>query len=293
MKKDRGFQIICNVFLGLFAFACIIPFVVLLSASLTDNTTAVLSGYSILPKKWSLDAYKYLWSSQKQIFTSYGITIIVTLFGTLLNIVLSTLLAYPLSRQELPGRRVLSFIVFFTMLFNGGLVPTYLMYSSFHVKNTIFGLIVPNIMMSAYYVMIIRTFFSNNVPVSVIESAKIDGASEFVSFLRIVMPMSRPIIATVVLFVGIQYWNDWYNGQIYVTESSLFSIQQLLTRMLSNIQFLQSGKAGSVASAMATKIPGETIRMAIAIVGIIPIIAIYPFVQKNFVKGIAIGAVKG
>ena len=196
--------------------------------------------------------------------------------------------------MDLPGRKVLSFLVFFTMLFSGGLVPTYLLYTTYlGVKNTLAGLIVPLLLLNAYWVMIMRTFFQNSIPRAIIESAQIDGASELLIFFKIILPMGKPIIATVCLFAGITYWNDWYNGMIYVTESELFSIQQLLNRMLSDIQFLQSNSSMAGAADYISKIPGTTVRMAIAVVGILPILVIYPFMQNNFVKGIAIGAVKG
>ena len=214
--------------------------------------------------------------------------------GTAGNLFLTTLLAYPLSRTDLPGRRPLTFLVFFTMLFSGGLVPTYLMYTVyFGVKNTLAGLIVPLLLLNAYYVMIMKTFFQNSIPKAIIESAQIDGASEMRIFLKIILPMGKPIIATVCLFSGIIYWNDWYNGMIYVTNSELFSIQQLLNRMMSDIQFLQANTAMAGAADYISNIPGMTVRMAIAVVGILPILVIYPFMQNNFVKGIAIGAVKG
>ena len=219
---------------------------------------------------------------------------LVTLLGTCGNLILTTLLAYPLSRKDMPGRAAFTFIVFFTMLFNGGLVPTYLLYTRYlGIKNTLAGLLVPSLLMNVYFVLIMRTFFQNSIPSALIESAQIDGASEMRTFVSIVLPMGKPIIATVGLFAGIAYWNDWYNGMIYITKSNLFSIQQLLMRMLNDIQFLQANSSFVGAEDYISKIPGVTVRMSIAVVGILPILLVYPFVQNNFVKGIAIGAVKG
>lgn len=293
-REERTFQAVSHVIMVLASLACILPFVLLIVSSFTDNNTIVRNGYSFFPEKLSMDAYAYLMDRSGQIFRAYGITVLVTVVGTVGNLLLTTLLAYPLSRSDLPGRNVLSFLVFFTMLFSGGLVPTYLMYTSyFGIKNTLAGLIVPLLLLNAYYVMIMKTFFQNSIPRAIIESAQIDGASEMRIFLKIILPMGKPIIATVCLFAGIAYWNDWYNGMIYVTDSELFSIQQLLNRMMSDIQFLQANSSMAGAADYISKIPGTTVRMAIAVVGILPILIIYPFMQNNFVKGIAIGAVKG
>ena len=293
-REERVFQVVSHVIMILASAACIVPFLLLIISSFTDNNTIVQNGYSFFPEKWELEAYRYLLQRSDQILRAYGVTVLVTAVGTTGNLFLTTLLAYPLSRVDLPGRKVLSFLVFFTMLFSGGLVPTYLLYTTYlGVKNTLAGLIVPLLLLNAYWVMIMRTFFQNSIPRAIIESAQIDGASELLIFFKIILPMGKPIIATVCLFAGITYWNDWYNGMIYVTESELFSIQQLLNRMLSDIQFLQSNSSMAGAADYISKIPGTTVRMAIAVVGILPILVIYPFMQNNFVKGIAIGAVKG
>lgn len=293
-REERVFQAVSHVIMIFASAVCVIPFLLLIISSFTDNNTIVANGYSFFPEKWGLEAYRYLLQRSDQILRAYGITVLVTAVGTVGNLLLTTMLAYPLSRTDLPGRKALSFLVFFTMLFNGGLVPTYLLYTTYlGVKNSLAGLIVPLLLLNAYWVMIMRTFFQNSIPKAVIESAQIDGASEMRIFCQIILPMGKPIIATVCLFAGISYWNDWYNGMIYVTESNLFSIQQLLNRMLSDIQFLQSNSSMAGAADYISKIPGTTVRMAIAVVGILPILVVYPFMQNNFVKGIAIGAVKG
>ena len=292
--QNRLFSIFVNAWLFGAALICIAPFVLLVVASFTDNNTIAQNGYSFWPKQWSLDAYAYLWQRSDTILSAYGVTVLITALGTTINVILTMLVAYPLSRSDLVGRKALSFIVFFTMLFNGGLVPTYLLYTNYlGVKNTIWGLIMPNLMLSAYYVIIMRTFFSTSIPSALIEAAKIDGASEFKIFRKIIIPMGRPIIATVALFVGIAYWNDWFNGMVYITDESLYSIQNLLTRLLNDIQYIQSATNSADQAAVLSQMPAITVRMAIAFVGILPIVVIYPFVQKNFVKNIAIGSVKG
>ena len=293
-RGDQTFQVCSHVIMAVMAILCLLPFLLLIISSFTDNDAIVRNGYSLFPEKWSMAAYEYLFDRSNQILSAYGITVLVTLLGTCGNLILTTLLAYPLSRKDMPGRAAFTFIVFFTMLFNGGLVPTYLLYTRYlGIKNTLAGLLVPSLLMNVYFVLIMRTFFQNSIPSALIESAQIDGASEMRTFVSIVLPMGKPIIATVGLFAGIAYWNDWYNGMIYITKSNLFSIQQLLMRMLNDIQFLQANSSFVGAEDYISKIPGVTVRMSIAVVGILPILLVYPFVQNNFVKGIAIGAVKG
>jgi putative aldouronate transport system permease protein len=269
----------------------LIPFVLLFMSSVSSESSIVNNGYSFWPKEFSLEAYTYLWSQKSAMFNSYGITILITLIGTFVGLLISALLAYPLSRRDLPMRGILSFLVFFTLLFNGGLVPTYLIYTEvFNMKNTLMALIVPGLLTNGFFILLIRTFFANSIPVQIIESAYIDGASEFKIFYRMVLPLSLPILATIGLMLTINYWNDWFNGLIYITEPQLFSIQNLLNRMLVNIQFLQQNNLGG--QNMAVNLPMNAVRMAMAVVGILPLILIYPFFQKYFVKGLTIGAVK-
>ena len=204
---------------------------------------------------------------------------------------LTTLFAYPLSRKNMPGRNVFSFFIFFTMLFNGGLVPTYIMWTQvFHIKNTLFALIVPGLLMNAFNVIMMRTYLTTNIPEEVIEAAKADGAGEFRILLQIVVPMAKPILATLTLLIGLGYWNDWLNGLYYITDDSLFSIQVLLKKMLDNVEMIRNA-ASSGAAAM--QMPSTSIRMAVAVIGALPILMVYPFFQKYFVKGIIVGAVKG
>jgi putative aldouronate transport system permease protein len=252
----------------------------------------IKNGYSFIPKKISLSAYTYLLNQAGYIFHAYFITIFITVVGTTASLFMTTMLAYTLSRKDLPGRKYLTFFVFFTLLFNGGLVPTYILYTHYlAIKNTIFALIIPGLLMNGFNVLLARTFFSSDIPVSIIEAANIDGASEFDIYTKIILPLSLPIMATLGLFVGVGYWNDWYNGLIYLTDTRLFSLQNVLNQILLNVQFLlQNTNAASHID--TSKIPGETVRMAIAVIGIIPILFAYPFFQKYFVKGIVMGAVK-
>ncbi|MDI4648436.1 MULTISPECIES: carbohydrate ABC transporter permease [Cohnella] len=291
MKTNDMNQPVVHAIFIVLAALCVIPFLLLFMSSISSESSIVNNGYSFWPKQFSLEAYTYLWSQKLAMFNSYGVTILITVIGTFVGLLISALLAYPLSRQDLPIRGFLSFLVFFTLLFNGGLVPTYLIYTEvFHMKNTLMALIVPGLLTNGFFILLIRTFFANSIPVQIIESAYIDGASEFKIFYRMVLPLSLPILATIGLMLTINYWNDWFNGLVYITEPQLFSIQNLLNRMLSNIQFLQQNNLGG--QNMAVNLPMNGVRMAMAVVGILPLILIYPFFQKYFVKGLTIGAVK-
>jgi putative aldouronate transport system permease protein len=295
MKGNRAFNITIYTLLTLLALFTFLPMLLLIVSSFTDENTILQNGYSFFPKKMGIDAYRYLMNQGGFIFNSLRISFFITAVGTVSSLLITSLLAYPLSRRDFPLRVPLSFVVFFTLLFNGGLVPTYLVYTQiFHIKNTIFGLLVPSLLMNGFNVILVRTYFASNIPESILESAKLDGAGEWLIFFRIVLPLSLPILATVGLMSGLAYWNDWFNGLIYITKAELFSLQNILNRMLQNVQFLQAnaGTMGNLASEIS-KIPTTTVRMAIATVGAVPILILYPFFQKYFVKGIVIGAVKG
>jgi len=235
----------------------------------------------------------YLYERSKSILHAYLITIAVTVIGTTCMIFLTALTAYPLSNKKLIFKKGLNFYVVLTMLFNGGMIPTYMVYAQgFQVRNTLFALLIPGLLMNGFNVMIMKSYFATNIPSEVLESARIDGAGEFRIFARIVMPMSLPIIATIGLMGGLAYWNDWYNGLLYLTKTNLFSLQNVLNRIILNIQYLSTTPTNNSEVALAS-MPTQTVRMAIAVVAVIPILIIYPFIQKYFVKGITLGAVKG
>ncbi|WP_144552330.1 carbohydrate ABC transporter permease [Bacillus sp. X1(2014)] len=293
-RSERITQWVSHFFLIILAVGSIIPLIILLSSSLSEESSILKEGYSFFPKELSFAAYEYLLTNASSILRAYGITIFITIFGTFISLAMTAFLAYALSRRDLPYRNIFAFFVFFTLLFNGGLVPTYLIYTQFFdIKNTIWALIVPGLLMNGFNVLLMRTFFITSIPEPVIESARIDGAGEFRTFFSIVLPLSLPILATIGLLQTIIYWNDWFNGLIYITDPSLFSIQNMLNRMMSDIQFLASSNLGSNTSTAAAQIPTTAVRMAIAVIGILPILIAYPFFQKYLVKGIALGSVKG
>jgi len=294
MKNQyRGWQIASHLVLGLFSLACILPFVLLFISSITDDKAIVRDGYSFFPSELSFGAYEYLWRNSDTIVHAYGITILITVVGTAISLMITSLLAYPLSRRDLPGGKILAFIVFFTLLFNGGLVPTYMVYTKvFELQNTIWAQLIPWLLMNGFNVLLMRAFFTNTIPTAVIESASIDGASEFKIYYRIILQLSLPILATIGLFQALAFWNDWNNGLIFINDPNLLNLQNVLNRIMSNIEFLSMNSSMGATDALAM-LPKETFRMAIAVVAIVPILLAYPFFQKYFVKGLMIGAVKG
>ena len=293
-KGEKIFQVIIHICLVLLAACAIIPVWVLVSGSITGEQELILKGYSFFPKSLSADAYKYLFYKASEILRAYGITVLITVVGTSASLLITPLLAYPLSRKDFRARNVFAFLVFFTMLFNGGLVATYYTYVNyFHIRNTVWALILPGLMMNAFNVILVRNYFLNSIPISLIEAARLDGAGEFGIFCKIVMPLSLPIVATIGLMTGLMYWNDWQNGMYYLTERGgghLYTIQIILNNINENIQALLQNS--SAVGGMNIKMPSTTVRMAIATVGILPILIIYPFFQKYFVKGITLGGVK-
>ena len=295
-KEERRFQIFANIVMIILSLLAIVPFALLVISSFTDNSTLIANGYSFLPEKWSTYAYEYIFKTGNSIIHAYGVSISLTAAGTAISLSITTLLAYALSKTDLPGRRIMLFMVVFTMLFNGGLVPTYIVYTNIlNVKNTFWALLVPGLLMNGFNVMLMKSYFCSSLPGEILDAAYIDGAGEFQTFASIAVPLSKPIIATIGLFNGIAYWNDWMNGYIYLTKrTDLYSVQNLLNRMMQNIQYLSQNSAHiQDASVGLASIPSVSVRMAMATVGVLPILVIYPFVQGNFVKGITLGGVKG
>lgn len=296
-KKSKRYQFFIHIFLILMTLIVVLPFILVFMSSITDETSLIRNGYSFFPEKISFYAYRYIIRQGEKILRAYGVTIFVTLIGTALNIALSALIAYPLTVKTLPHRKAITFFIFFTMLFNGGLVPTYIMYVNyFHIKNTIFAQIVPSLLLSANNILLIRSYFSTSIPDALYEAAKIDGAGHFTILGEIVLPLGKPILVTMGLFSGLAYWNDWTNGLYYLSGSDgqkLYSIQNLLNQMITDIQYLASGKITGNIGAEVARMPTVSIRMAIAFIAMLPLFIVYPFLQKYFSEGITLGAVKG
>lgn len=300
MLKTREYrltQLIANIVCILFTLCAVLPFILLIIASFTDNQWAISNGFTFLPGKWSLEAYEYIAEQWNTIGHAYLMTLVVTAAGTAASLVISTLFAYGISKKEIPGMKIVSFLLIFTMLFNGGLVSTYYCYIKlWHIKNTLWALIIPNLMMNAFNVILIRNYFTNSIPISLEEAARIDGAHEFSIFSKIILPLSKPIVATVGLMTGLAYWNDWLNGLYYLSNrggSKYYTIQIVLNNINDDIMALMQSATGSASMAtVAANMPTTTIRMAIAVIGILPILVLYPFFQRYFVKGITLGGVK-
>lgn len=292
-KSEKISECIGNIVMIFLCILAIVPFWLLIASSLASEAEVTIEGYKFWPKEFSLEAYKYIFEQWGQIGRAYGITLIVTVIGTVAAILMVAMLAYGLSQKDVPGVKGIFFLVLMTMLFNGGIVPTYYVYNNFlHVKDTIWGLILPNLLMNGFTVILVKNYFEQNIPGELVEAAELDGANQFHILFKLVMPLSTPILATVGLLTGVAYWNDWTNGLYYITDENLYSIQQLLNKMNDNIQFL-ANNASLMGGAAMIELPSATVRMAIAVIAILPVIIIYPFFQKYFAKGIVMGAVKG
>lgn len=292
-KPYSAYQIVSNLIMILWAIIIILPFILLIMSSITEENALIRYGYSFFPKKFSLESYAYIINSGEKILRAYGVSIFVTAVGVVINVALSAMMAYPLSVKNLPGRRLMSFYVFFTMLFHGGIVPSYMMWSSLGIKDTILAQILPGLLLSAWNVIIMRTYFSTSIPESLFEAAEIDGASQFRIFWKIVIPLGKPILITIGIFSGLAYWNDWTNGLYYIQKNKeLYNVQNLLNQMVTSISYLMKSSNAGMAEA-AAKIPATGIQMAIALIAILPVMLIFPFLQKYYTKGLTLGGVKG
>lgn len=278
-----------HAILILLSLACLIPFVLILSVSFTSETAIQQLGYSLIPSEFSLEAYSYVFRNPTEVISAYGSTIFITVFGTILGTLVMSMLAYPMSRKDFGLRNVFSFYVYFTMLFSGGLVPTYILVTRYlGLKDTIWALIFP-ILVSGWNVMLLRMFMTS-VPISLIEAAGLEGAGEFRIFFSIVFPLSKVGVVTVALFTALSFWNDWYQAMLYIDHGSLTTLQYMLYRVMNKVNL---AKEYGGAAIMTEKLPGENLRMALCVVAAGPMLLVFPFFQKYFSKGIVVGGVKG
>lgn len=292
ISQSKAFNVFVYALLIFLILCCILPFWLLIASSFTSETYLVQNGYSFIPGEVSTAAYEYLWRAKESIGRAYLMSVLISAVGVSGNVLMCILFAYPLSRKELPARGVFSFLLFFTMLFNGGLVPTYLVYTNIvNVKDTFWGMVVPYLLFNPFLVIMMRTYFSSSIPNEVLEAARIDGASEVRCLTSVVVPMSKPIIATVALMTLIAYWNNWTNGIYFLTtRTDLYGIQNYLNDCMNKAAFLQSHTTGQF---NVRDIPNVGVRMAVAVVAVVPLLVLYPFFQKYFVKGVTLGSVKG
>jgi len=301
MKKDfRGNRIsrpaetVIHLIVGAFALLCILPFIFIIIISFTSADSLRVYGYSFFPNQWSTSSFEAAFAMGNVLWRSYGISFLITGIGTLLSMLMTITYSYALYRQDYPFRKFLSFFVFFTMLFGGGLVPTVMVIRNLlQLGDTLWAMIVPS-MMIPFHVIIMRTFFKTSVPETLIECASLDGSSEFRTLFTIVVPIAKPGIATVSLLTAIGYWNDWWLAMLFIRNRALYPLQYLLMQFQQNVDFVRNNLAViGDANVDFSALPSEGLRMALAVLIVLPIACAYPFFQRYIVAGLTVGAVKG
>lgn len=292
-RISKRTNFILELLMGLLALGTALPVILVAVISFSSEQSIFENGYSFFPSQFSLKGYGFFLKLGDQLVKSYGITIFVTAVGTIISLSVTALFAYVISRADYPFRKPLTFLMLFTMLFNGGMVPSYMVNTQLiHLGDSIWGLILP-MTINAYYIIVLRTFY-RSIPMEIIEAARIDGSGEFNTFLKIVLPLSKPGIATIGLFTMITYWNDWFSGMLYMMDNSKYPVQTLLWSMQNSLEAMRASSANALEYAeMAKNAPTESGRMALTVLVILPILLAYPFFQKYFVKGLTIGGVKG
>lgn len=292
LSRDRVvFNIISYVVLTLLSIVCVLPFLLVLSGSFSDQNAILVDGYRLIPTKFSLEAYKLLFKIPGDLIRAYGVTIFVTVVGTFFGLMFTAMAAYVLSNREFRCRYQVSFFFYFTSVFGGGLVPWYIFNTKFlHFHNSVLSLLLP-IMINVTYLLILKSYMTS-IPEALYESAKLDGAGDWTIFVKIALPLSKSGLATVGLFIALNYWNDWYNAMLYLDEGArnLYPLQYYLNSILTKAQALNAAAARS--GIPVTDVPSEAMKLAMTVVATGPIILLYPFLQKYFVKGVTIGAVK-
>ncbi|MDE7244245.1 MAG: carbohydrate ABC transporter permease [Oscillospiraceae bacterium] len=285
-----------NLMFLIVALACFLPIIFILMISITDNNVIRQEGYQIFvtARAFSSDAYKYLWSQRQTILHALWVSVYVTALGTVLGVLLTALMGYVLSRTEHKLNNFLTILVFIPMVFGGGMAASYVINSQvLHLSDTMWVLILP-LAVSSFNVTIARTFFRTTIPDGIIESAKIDGASQWTVFFQIILPISKPVLATIGLFLAFGYWNDWFQAKLYISNDNLYSLQAMLDQMQNNLEYLTKNPSAAMSiSDLKKSMPQESVRMAIAFVVAVPIACVYPFFQKYFISGLTVGAVKG
>jgi putative aldouronate transport system permease protein len=272
-----------------FCLWCLIPLLVIISSSLTDEIALTRNGYNIIPSEFSTEAYDLIFQNPTAILRAYAVTIFTTIVGTIIAVTLMAMLAYPLSRPDFFLRKPLSFFVFFTMLFNGGLVPYYILMTQYlHVQDTILALLLPYFVV-VYYVLILRTYFAS-LPSELIDAARVDGAGEFEIFIRIALPLAKPALATIGLFTALSYWNDWTTALYFIRNSDLYPLQYLLYIIQSNAQAMQLQNA--VGTINMGAVPTQSARLAMAVLATGPAAIFFLFFQRYLVRGVTLGAFK-
>ncbi|GLX67045.1 carbohydrate ABC transporter permease [Paenibacillus glycanilyticus] len=294
MKAIRIDKVALNVVayavIVIVALLCVIPFLMVLAGSFTSESAVVAKGYGLWPSVFSVDSYRAILTDPTSLLKAYGVTLFITVTGTLVGLFLTAMTAYVLYRKEFRYRHKFAFFFYFTTLFNGGLVAYYLiMLKYYHMKDSLLALIVP-LLLSPMYILIMRNFL-NAVPDAIPESAKVDGATEFTIFTRLCLPLMKPALASIGMFIALGYWNDWYQAALFIDDQNKFPLQYMLYKMITNIEFLSYAAGNN--GIPTVELPHETVKLAMTVVSIGPVVLVYPFVQKYFVKGLTVGAVKG
>ncbi len=292
MRKLTASKVAIHVVFILFCLICLIPLVSIISISLSKESDITQFGYQIIPKTVDLTGYIYVLNQPKQILSAYKISILVSVVGTFLSLLLTAGISYALSRQDFKYRKPINFIVFFTMLFNAGLVPWYILIVKYlHLKNTFWVMVLPYLIVP-WFIFLLRTFMQK-IPLEIVESCSIDGANEITIFFRIIIPLSAPGLATVGLFILLLYWNDWWLSLLYIEKEKLVPLQYMLYRIMAAIEFLTSSSNTLPSGMRLADLPKESARMAMSVLVAGPMLFVFPFFQKYFVKGLTVGAVKG
>lgn len=294
IPKTEGANLLFNVIsytvVTVAAILCLLPFEILISGSFTDESAIALHGYGILPSKFSLEAYRVLFKFPEAIIRAYGVSIFITVVGTVIGLFVTSMTAYVMNRKDFKYRNKLAFFFYFTTLFNGGILSTYIFFVKYlQLKNDMLSLILP-LLVNVFYLIVMRTFISS-IPDSISESAKIDGAGDFTIFMKLILPLTKPGLATIGLFYALDYWNDWYNAMLYITDVNKYPLQYLLFSTLQSAEAIS--RISKMASVASISVPTLSLKLAMAVIATGPIILVYPSVQKYFVKGLTVGAIKG
>lgn len=287
---QRTFNSIGYVLITLLSLFCLLPFILIISGSFTSQASIMTDGYQLIPREFSLEAYEFLFEAPDDILRAYGVTIFVTVVGTLVSLLVTSMAAYVLANKAFRYRNTVSFFFYFTTVFGGGLVPWYIFNIKYlHFKDNLFSLILPTLV-NVTYLLILKSYMKN-VPDAVYESAHLDGAGDWTIYWKIALPLNKAGLATVGLFTALNYWNDWYNAMLYIDDSKLYPLQYYLNDILNKSQGMMA--AAAQAGIPAAQVPTEPVKLAMTVVATGPILLLYPFLQKYFVKGVTIGAVKG
>lgn len=292
-RISRGTDRILNLIFTLWALTCVLPLLLVVIVSFSSEQSIFKNGYSFFPSEWSLDAYRFFFRLGDQLVRSYGITIFVTAAGTLFSLAITAMFAYVLSRSDYAYNRIFTLLMLFTMLFNGGIVASYMVNTQMLGLGDSLGALIFPMSLNAFYVIVMRTFYKG-IPMEIIEAARIDGAGEIKTFFRVVIPLSKPGLATIGMFTTIAYWNDWFLGMLYIVDQKKYPVQTLLWSMQNSLEFMKQSSANALEYAeMAANAPTDSGRMALTVLVVLPILLAYPFFQKYFVKGLTVGGVKG